>query len=565
MNFDEFVSYLTMIGGVKNVAADPVKPYKIEVSRNMAPHYYGDIPKALTRAFPNESDEILGYRVANYRAKTKTLVTTAIGEVFRLFSSSRYSIEINQDLAQYIAAPLYGGAAFVPYFFSAVYPMRVIDPNGLLLFNVAGEGVTNEAAPIEIDPVFITSDRIYNDYKRDGFLMYSPPPSEAAKVLAYIVTSEFYGKILKTSNGGTEVVEVYTHNLGFYPFVQLGGRAVVRFVDGRAYVVNDSDFGHALPYLDDLAVVSNQALSVLLSSCFPIKLVTGVTCEPCHGRGYRHSDDGLDVVACAKCKGTGRTFFSSPLAGYYLTPPPDGATDEERKLAASMSPIRYEGPPIDSVVVLNNERDKTERAAENALNIQKAVELAQSGRAKEIDRERDYVAIGRVAEDFFNKLSQSLKIIQGLRFLDVDSPIVVNAPRSFDIKNESGLLAEFLEAMKDTPPNFRFSAYMDFIKRRLSSDKKAQRIAALAASYSPLYLYSTDEREALLLARTISREDAIKAVFVFSALQNLLNKGFDIYQDEAAIFAAIDEELSERLTPPVLATEPPPSPNMLGV
>jgi hypothetical protein len=230
-----------------------------------------------------------------------------------------------------------------------------------------------------------------------------------------------------------------------------------------------------------------------------------------------------------------------------------------------MSPIRYEGPPIDSVVVLNNERDKTERSAENALNIQKAVELAQSGRAKEIDRERDYVAIGRIAEDFFNKLAQSLRIIQGLRFLDTDSEIVVNPPRSFDIKNESGLLAEFLEAMKDTPPNFRYSAYMDFIKRRLSSDKKAQRVAMLAAEYAPLYLYSTDEREALLLARTISREDAIKAVFVFSALQKLIGEDFDIYQDGAAIFEAIDEELSERLRPAVAATEPPPAPNLSAI
>jgi hypothetical protein len=562
MTLEDFSKYLEAAGGFRRLSPDPVKPYRIAVSAAMAPHYYGEIPASLKSAFPNETGPIMDYRIDNYRPRTKTKILAAIGEIYRLFSASKYSIDVSARLADYLDALRLDGVPVYDYFFKILYPLRVIDPNAILLLKPDGAGLVSEAVAVEVSAVVVTSDRVLNDWRRDGFLIYSPEAGTPSEVLGHVVTSDFYGDILR--DGSSEMVsETYRHGLGSLPFFALGGRSVSRFLGGRSYTVYESDFSHALPYLDDLAVIGNQAESVLLSACFPIKLVTGVNCDPCNGRGVVPDAEGLDFVKCKKCHGSGRSFFpASPLAGYYIAPPPDGATSEERREALSVSPIRYEGPPVDSVIVLNEQKAKAEAAADNALNIQKAVLFAQSGRAKEMDRERDYISIGRIAADWFSKLGRLLEILQGLRFLDTSDPVVINPPRSFDIKTETGLLSEFLESLKDTPPGLRFSAYMDFVKRRFSGDELAQKLAALAAKYSPLYLATMEEREALLLSRAVTRGDVIKAVFVFPVLQSIAAEGLDL-SAEADVFAEIDRRLSERISPPSPSPEPPPVPNLI--
>ena len=107
--------------------------------------------------------------------------------------------------------------------------------------------------------------------------------------------------------------------------------------------------------------------------------------------------------------------FLSPLAGYNLSPEPNTFGGEDKK---DRDPIRFYSPDTSTIQMTSDERTHALDNAKTVLNIDRSLKSAQSGIAKEMDREPEYLEIGRISDDMYSKLNHTLSVVQGLIFMD---------------------------------------------------------------------------------------------------------------------------------------------------
>jgi hypothetical protein len=537
MNPEQFTQFLDSIG--KTLNAIPANPFRGEWARiknAMAPHYYGDVPDILKESFPNEDPQILEYRKKIYSAKTESPVVKAMTDLHRLLSTSKHSVYFdNKKMEQWYEDTTISGQDYFSYFFSAVVPMRILDPNAVFLVDVPeAPSTTRDSA--ETVFTMIQSDRIvFNDpeyplfiYQGTNQRKYTTTVDWSLNGIYHVVTDQFYGTI---KEGVLEVI--YEHKSGVSPWFTLGGRAIPRFDDsGNKFVVYKSDFSPAVPYLNDAAVYDNQHKSVMLSTCFPIKFVDGITCDVCNGIGKvadENSADGSSV--CGGCSGLKKKLFLSPLAGYNITP--DDGYNVQAGSGEQRDPIRFYSPEIGTITMTGEQADKSLAKAEEVLDINRAVKLAQSGVAKDIDREGALIQVSKIATDLYSKMQYSLEIKQAITFMSITDNITVIAPVSFDLKSESELMAEFTETQKGAPVDVRYNAYYNFIQQRYANDLEAKRMAEISVQYSTFILFTPTERAEMVASGQMLREDAIKAANVFEVMTMLINENkIDIFNEE---------------------------------
>lgn len=553
MNVEQFLKFMDEIA--VGILSPPVHPFKNEwkkIYESIKPHFYGQVPLALDTAFPNEDDQILQYRKRTYQPKTESPLVKAITELNRLLSSAKHSIRFdNLEMQQYIEEKTFGDVDLTKYFFNLFVPYRVLDPNAVLLVSPVGDGIIDETQRVDIELKPIQSDRIvFNDpdyklliYKGINKKKYSSFALEQP-LWYHIVTDEFYAEV-KSIDGQSEFTVLYNHNMGIVPWITMGGRAVPMYDNyGNAFVIYKSDFSPAIPYLNDAAIYDNQHKSVMLSTCFPIKFVEGVDCNTCHGTGRLIDPVNHDnSITCNSCHGHGKTLSISPLAAYNINPTTNKFGNDKEQV----DPIRYFSPDVSTIQETRTVASDALMKAEQVLNINRSLNAAQSGVAKEMDREPEYIEVGKISDDVYGKLHDILYIIQGLVFLDLESNIIVNPPISFDLKTETDLMQEFAESQKGQPAAIRYEAYRSYMDRRFASDPIARRIADICAMYTSIYLYTVEERNIMIASNQITQEDAIKATFVFDATTTLYyENNFDIMTND---FTAINNEIDKILQP----------------
>ena len=554
MDLNQFYEFLDTTG--RTVLNPPVHPFKSDwklIYESIKPHFYGEVPPALERAFPNEDDQILQYRKNTYQPKTESPLVKAITELHRLLSSAKHSVRFeNMQMQEFTEQMKYGDTNLTQFFFSVFVPNRVLDPNAVLLVQPEGEGLESDAVRVGIDMKIIQSDRIVFNDPEYRLLIYKGINKNKYAVLGvenplyyHIVTDMFFA--VARSYGDKTVFEViYEHNSGVMPWVTLGGRSVPKYdAYGNTFKIFKSDFSPAIPYLNDAAIFDNQHKSVMLATCFPIKFVEGVDCVTCRGVGKVQDANNPDLsMTCKTCHGHGKTLSITPLAAYNINP----TTGKFGENQQPIDPIRYYSPDVSTIQETNKVATEALDKAEQVLNINRSLKSAQSGVAKELDREPEYIEVGKISDDVYARYKETLRIIQALVFMDTESEIMVNAPISFDLKTETELMQEFAESQKGLPTAVRYEAYVSYVDRRYNSDPIARRIATICAMYNSAYLYTVDERVQMLASGQITENDAISAMFVFDAVTTLYyEKNFDLMTDDyTAIKEAIDAELAPR-------------------
>lgn len=554
MNVIEFFDFLESIN--TTILNPPVHPFKKDwkvIYESIKPHFYGEVPPALETAFPNEDDQILNYRKKTYQPKTESPLVKAITELHRLLSSAKHSVRFeSMQMQEWVDEKKFGDVNLQTFFFSIFVPNRVLDPNAVLLVMPEGEGLENDTVRVDVDMKIIQSDRIvFNDPEYKLLIYKGINKNKYASIgienplYYHIVTDMFYA--VARQIGDKNVFEViYEHNSGISPWVTMGGRSVPKYdAYGNTFRIFKSDFSPAIPYLNDAAIFDNQHKSVMLATCFPIKFVEGVDCRTCNGMGLVQDPNDIDSsITCKTCGGHGKTLSVTPLAAYNLNP----TVTKVGEQAPMIDPIRYYSPEVSTIQETNKVATESLTKAENVLNINRSLKSAQSGVAKEMDREPEYIEVGKISDDVYKRYKDVLRIIQALVFMDVNNEVVVNAPISFDLKTENELMQEFAESQKGLPIAVRYEAYISYVDRRYNSDPIARRIATICAMYNSAYLLTVDERVNMISSNQITERDAISAQFVFDAVTTLYyEKDFDIMSDDySAIKIAIDNELSPR-------------------
>jgi hypothetical protein len=524
-------------------------------------HYEGIASKVLADAFPNEEEAILNYRKKIYQPLTRGAFLKAVDEIWRMFSSSRYSVSFgNTDFEKWADSPKWDGMSMEQWVLRVAYACRIVDPNGYIILTPKGEGLRNGNERIDLDLGIVNSKTIIEDMPdllswgegRHGIL------SGQFETIHYL-TDEIYAISKGQADAGKNLELVYTHNAGRVPAVKLGGRTIIEIEKGKPKSRQISDFAHALPLMNSLAVVDNQYVSVMLSSCFPHRFIQGVPCKTCNGVGQisSNNDSGEQTVyTCTTCNGGGQVFPVSPLLGYFINPSPPGVTPDERTAMAERKPIEFAGPDISTIQFLADRRDKLKVELNEALDIQRAQMFAQSGVSKEKDREGMYIQIGRIADYWFNVMLKSVLEIAQIYWEPIEAKrgaISVTAPVSFDIKNEGDLLAEFVDLYGNAPAILRYPAFADYIQKRFANNSTLARAMSLAVQYAPLSIANKDEK------LTQSAVDLAKATWAAPLLLLIMKEtnGFMTADNEQMEDAQILAMLDVKMAPYLAQTAPP--------
>jgi hypothetical protein len=554
MNLEQFNEFLDSVGST--ILNPPIHPFKNEwkkIYESIKPHFYGEVPPSLDTAFPNEDEQILDYRKKTYQAKTESPVVKAITELHRLLSSAKHSVKCeNLQMQELSENYKFGDVNLQEYIFSILVANRVLDPNAVVLIEPIGDGLTNDSVRLDIEMKIIQSDRIVFNDPEYKLLIYKGISKNKYATLGienplyyHIVTDMFYAQA-RAYGDKTMFEVIYEHNSAIMPWVTLGGRVVPKYDNyGNTFKIYKSDFSPAIPYLNDAAIFDNQHKSVMLATCFPIKFNEGIDCISCNGIGRAVDPKNTDMsITCKSCNGHGKTLSITPLAAYNLNPTTNKFGDNQQPI----DPIRYYSPDVSTIQETNKVATESLNKAEHVLNINRSLKSAQSGVAKEMDREPEYIEVGKISNDVYSRYKDILKIIQALVFMDSDSPINVNAPISFDLKTEIELMQEFAASQQGLPIAIRYESYISYVDRRYNADPVARQIATICAMYNSVYLLTPDERVNMLASGQITERDAISAQFVFDAITELYyDDNVDILSgDFVGIKQAIDTKLQSR-------------------
>jgi len=523
----------------------------------MRRHYEGKPVEAIEKAFPNEDAEILKYRIDNYEPVTRSPLFRAIDEIWRMFTESRHSITVkNEEFSKYSERVLWDGHSFTQWLFRVGYAYRVVDPNGYICVKPKGKGLEDTTVRVDLDLCVINSVSIVHE--RHDLIAWKESNADEFDFLSmdatmHYMTDEVYATSKPGKAGAREMKLVFNHKLGRVPCVKLGGRTVVELSKkGKLEIRQISDFTHALSIMNRFAVIDSQCESVTYSSCFPFKFINGVSCAVCAGNGVTVTTnaDGTKGKSgtCKTCKGSGKVFPISPLSGYFVNPPPAGMTADDRKAMMERPPIQFVAPPIDTIKHLSERRDILKKEVEDSLDIQQNLAIAQSAVSKEQDRQGSYIQLARISDYWFNVVMKGVLEIGLAMFEPVENQrgeVIVVPPVSFDIKDETSLLDEFITLYEKAPLVLRFSAFADYVKRRFTNDSSSARAAMFAVEYSPLTIANAEEK------RNASQEDLIKSTYAMPLLLSIAREtnGFIDPKNEPMEDAAILAILEAKIKP----------------
>jgi len=131
------------------------------VRDTMFVHTRGRNPgEILTSRRPNEDPEIQKYRLSIYEPITKGSMNRAIDKLYRIFGSANFSIQVSEELNEYLSTKKFDGQYFYSYVQKYVVRRMIEDPNGYLIWIPTGDGLVDSSIKVEVKPLLIYSNQI---------------------------------------------------------------------------------------------------------------------------------------------------------------------------------------------------------------------------------------------------------------------------------------------------------------------------------------------------------------------------------------------------------------------
>ena len=520
-----------------------------KIREEMYVHTRGKNPgRILTDRRPNEDPDVQKYRLMIYEPITKGSMNRAIDKLYRIFISANFSIQVSAELSQYLDQKKFKNQYFYSYIQKYVVRRMIEDPNGYLVWVPFGEGLTNPAVKVDVDGYLVSSE--YVKYVDDDTLMWYEPKEKSEVLEAgkrvykgdvyYTMTSEGYYKHTQYGNKADknfQVTEIYRHNIGYLPAMILGGN-----MTDEDYF--ESYFSPFLPFGNEAIRQYSDWQGVMTTSAFPYREEVAENCDApgCRG-GAVFNEEENEHYPCKVCKGTGRIIVRSPY-GVFMRDKGNGAFDGNSLSDAPM--VRFVSPNVDIIQYSGDAWQVLLKKAEDALYLN-YIEDAQSGAAKLVDREDGFMSLTKISNNVFDELIyKSLLIIERYRNITQTFDPVIVKPVSFSMKTEEALMFEITQmSEKNAPVAFLVETTKDLAKKRFSGNKTISRVIEVLVSYDPIYHISTKDKQMLLAAGTIKKDDVVKSLFAYKTLMALLSTNGTMYLEKnlAEIFKDLDREL----------------------
>lgn len=530
------------------------KPKKYDewnhVRETMFVHTRGKNPgEILTSRRPNEDPEIQKYRLSIYEPITKGSMNRAIDKLYRIFGSANFSIQVSQELNDYLSTQKFENQYFYSFIQKFVVRRMIEDPNGYLVWIPTGAGIIDSSVKVDVKPKMIYSNQI--KFVDDDVIVwldenehsdvYENGKMHKKGLVYYSLTDVGFYKHQQTGSTKDkrfELVPIYEHNLGMLPAIVLGGD----LTDNDYF---ESYFSAFVPFGNEAIRQYSDWQGVMTTTCFPYREEVAETCSaPGCRDGVCWNENEQEHYPCRVCKGTGRVITRSPF-GVFLREKNNSILDGGGN-SSSEPMIRFVSPPVDVIEYSGNAWQTLLKKAEESLHLN-TIDEAQSGTAKEIDREDSFMVLTKISNNIFDEIIyKSLLFIEGYRNVtNPMSPTIVK-PISFSMKTENDLIDEINKLNdKNAPVCFLVETTKDLARKRFSGNKSISRMVEILVTYDPIYHINTKDKSMLLASGTIKKEDLIKSMYAFKVLSQIVaDNGTEFLENEMSkIFAEIDSKM----------------------
>jgi hypothetical protein len=181
--------------------------------------------------------------------------------------------------------------------------------------------------------------------------------------------------------------------------------------------------------------------------------------------------------------------------------------------------IRFISPDVSIIEYSGQAWQTLLKKAEESLHLN-VIDESQSGVAKMIDREDSFSQLTKISNNIFDEIIfKSLLFIEKYRNVNEPMNPVITKPISFSMKTEDDLIDELNKLTdKNAPIAFLVESTKDLARKRFSGNKSVSRMVEVLVSYDPIFHLNTKDKQMLLAAGSIKRDDLIRSLFAYKTL-----------------------------------------------
>lgn len=545
----------------------------------MTRHTQGHVdPIIIGARRPNEDPRVHRYRVSQFRAITKSPLNRAINSLQRIFNNSSVSVTWPEATKGYFDELKFDDCTFMGFIITRVVRRMIEDANGLLLWwaevpetrNVRAEPrpilvLTENVVHLEEDLLIVDTEeksdvQVYQNgqwvNKKDGQVWL-------------VVTKHGYYKREQYGRRGKNlyrIVNGYAHQLGYLPFVTLGGEEQIAHRKGSN--MDDrwlaSYFEPCTPYADEALHQFSDWQGVMVMSAGPLREVEPMKCPnpDCRkGKIITLVGEKEKRNPCPVCKGT---MFVDPVGPYgKINRKTKRAGVGEEAMADPVPAVRFIHPDPAILEQIEKAWRELMKDVERALQLL-FIEEAQSGVAKDKDREDKVSTLDRIGGNVFDVLVvNSAQICLGI--LGITGQVKVTKPATFVVRTEVEIREELKELTGDgAQPLYKAEAFKELIRKRFPGNLVLHKIVDALVYFDPSVGYNAGEKASMVASGVFSDEMVRRGALAAWVLQSIAtDKGVDAFlamsladlKKEA--IKIIDKELAAN---PVIPPQPEPVP-----
>lgn len=444
----------------------PLYKKTVQMYEDLRVHADGEMPKHLiTERRPSESKEIRDYREKIFISKTKGTVNKVINSLSKIRRSEDWSIKYNgkrpavitedESLQEYCEKKFPHWTSVTNWTFNVLLKNYLLDANGVIaVIPLSLENIPDNEYTRPYPYVF-NSQQVY-EFKEDEYAILlstekyiykSGKTDQEGDVFFVITTKEVIKYVQVNSKRDFEINQIFTHNMGELPVFKIRGQ-FYKSLDNQA--IFESRINSMLPELQEATREYSDLQAEVVQHVHSQKWEYDAQgCSTCKGVGMLSSKEGM--IQCHVCEGKG-TSTSSSFSKLVVKAPEMGQT------AVPTPPAGYiTKSDVAAMVKIMDERINQHLiSALSAVNMQflDKTPLAESGTAKEVDREELNNFVHSIAEDivflmdlvyfFINEYRYSF-VVPEEKTREAMLP-VINVPAKYDMLSAAYLMDEIAKA-----------------------------------------------------------------------------------------------------------------------
>lgn len=486
---------------------------------NMITHTRGDNRTEIIRKRrPNEPQEVNDYRIDNYRPVTYPMFNQGITNIQRTVSHSAVEVNFPEDLRDYLEDNNFDDKNLLEVFQGPGVQHVVEMANGRCVTWPVNVGdVTRE---VDFKIYFVNPRDIIHRIPGEVFTWLSDEKSVVTFQNKEQKIGDVYYSILPDGLWKRIQTGKKTENKFFWEFYYPNTTEIVYDLilggDLTSYTIDPSKqnplkydkgtkneievpyltsyFAKALPFADELLGEFSDNQGVRVRTNFPLRQLEQVDCGECVN-GWINEPGGRRT-RCGKCTGGKVSVGISPYGDIVRPERKEGINGDIDRTDYDM--VKFLSPAVDILEhgwkVAGDLADRTK----DSLNM-KYVEEAQSGVAKQADREDKEANLNKIVKQIYSLIRNTVQIMHKFRFPDRDWPVVqINFPESFIPKTIEDLTAEVDTLKKQGAPMVLIGEKSrELTYRTFSGDPYRLKIYDITALVDPYFLLSTEEKARL--------------------------------------------------------------------